>query len=97
MKRYTTEEIISMLKPCPFCGRKPTYDACDILITISCKKCGYSRSFNGLLSHKKSPVEVPVRQEDGTIKEHDTGLYYHRTAHELALIGWNKRKGEKND
>lgn len=93
MKNYTNDELVSLLKSCPFCGGKPYYEACDVLITIGCKKCNYNRSFSGLLSSKKTPVEVPVKLIDGTVKYHDTKLYYHRNAHELAVIGWNKRKG----
>lgn len=46
---------------------------------------------------KKTTVEVPVKQKDGTVKYHDTGLYYHKNAHELAVIGWNKRKGVREN
>lgn len=93
MKTYTNVELESLLKPCPFCGGKPYYEACDVLIQIGCHKCDYNLHFDGLLSHKRTIVEVPVKQKDGTVKYHDTGLYYHKNAHELAVIGWNKRKG----
>ena len=77
------------LKKCPFCGGEAEKWSCDRLITISCKKCNYTRSFNGLVSNKKT--DVPVVYEGGIVSDTE---FYNRYAHEEAIEAWNNRATE---
>lgn len=70
------------LKPCPFCGGKADWSACDRLITIGCKQCGYERGFKGLLTTLEHKVKV------------NDSEYYNPNAHEEAIEAWNRRVSE---
>ena len=83
--------MIKLLKPCPFCGKIPTWESCDRLIQISCNNCNYTRSFDGLISFV--PSDVPVRYKGGVIS---TTEFYHADAQEIAIEAWNTRKGVKD-
>ena len=69
------------LRPCPFCGGEAYYDACDRLIQIGCKPCGYSSHWRGLLTTKETAVKAP-----------NSGEYYNRFASEQAITAWNTRQ-----
>lgn len=76
----------NLLRECPFCGGEAEKWSCDRLITISCKKCNYTRNFNGLVSNKKT--DVPVVYEGGIVSDSE---FYNRYAHEEAIEAWNNR------
>lgn len=80
------------LKPCPFCGEKPDFWSCDRLIKISCNKCNYHMSFDGIISRKKS--DVPIHYEGGEIS---TTEFYHQYAEEEAVEVWNTRFEEHDE
>ena len=79
----------NLLRECPFCGGEAEKWSCDRLITISCKKCNYTRNFNGLVSNKKT--DVPVVYEGGIVSDSE---FYNRYAHEEAIEAWNNRSTE---
>lgn len=85
------------LLPCPFCGNKPVYDACDRHISIRCDHCMYSRGFLGLIQKRKgeeSPGILKYRNDDGSIRDVDpenVTEWYHRNANEDAVAEWNTR------
>lgn len=91
MRTYLREDLLSFLKPCPFCNGKPYYESCDRLIRIGCERCNYHRAFDGIISREKTTVEVPVTDKDGNVQYH-SGLYYHKNANEIAVLRWNKRR-----
>lgn len=77
------------LKPCPFCGSAPDVFSCDRLISISCKSCGYSRGFHGLVQSEIN-TGVPIVYTGGKIS---TTEWYDKNAHEKAIEAWNRRAG----
>lgn len=79
-------EDIKELRECPFCGEKPEFWSCDRLIKISCNKCNYHMSFDGIISRKKS--DVPIHYEGGEIS---TTEFYHQHAEDEAVEVWNAR------
>ena len=74
--------------PCPFCGNSPEVDAYDRGISISCKPCGYSRYFPGLLQSVPSPVGIHDYKDVYYIEPDE---WYHIDAHEKAVKVWNQR------
>lgn len=72
------------LKPCPFCGGKPTVVKYDRGISIGCIRCKYQRLFDGVLSTEPSPILASA--PESFVKE-----YYHADAGERAIEAWNRR------
>lgn len=75
-----------LLKPCPFCGKMPTWWSCDRLIEISCEDCGYTRTFKGIVN--TVPNDYPVVYEGGKVS---TTEFIHTEAKGNAIEAWNKR------
>ena len=75
------------LKPCPFCGGEPYIDACDRLITIGRKPCGFRRSFHGLVQSEVN-TGIPIVYKGGKVSDCE---WYDRFAHEKAVEAWNRR------
>ncbi len=78
------------LKPCPFCGGEPYIDACDRLISIGCKPCGYRRSFHGLVQ-SEIDTGVPIVYKGGKVSDSE---WYDQFAHEKAIESWNRRTND---
>lgn len=77
----------NQLKPCPFCGDEPYMDSCDRLISIGCERCGYRRSFHGLVQNEfVTPVEAGYSRETGKAIE-----WYDKDAYDKAADQWNMR------
>lgn len=81
---------MSDLKPCPFCGGDAYEDACDRLITIGCKPCGYHMSFHGLVQ-SEFDTGVPVVYNGGKISDCE---WFDSKAHERAAEAWNRRAND---
>ena len=75
-----------LLKPCPFCGKVPTWWSCDRLIKISCEDCGYQRTFKGIVN--EVPNNYSVIYEGGEVS---TTEFVHTEARREAIEAWNKR------
>ena len=79
------------LKPCPFCGTNANKRSYDRLISIGCKKCGYSIGYKGLLQtepdYKNKQGGINPVNPDNEIKE-----YYHMHANSAAVKAWNTRQ-----
>ena len=80
------------LKPCPFCGDRFKYDACDRLISIKCETCNYSRGFKGIL-------QVNPRQDnDNPIPKRKTiqyGVWPFKGSREIVVEGKDQTDGHK--
>lgn len=77
----------NLLKPCPFCGDEPYMDSCDRIIALGCTRCGYRRSFPGLVqSERKTEVVASYSKQTKEPLE-----WYDSHAYERAAEEWNKR------
>lgn len=87
-----TIESLNLL-PCPFCGGEPTATSCDRIITIGCNRCGYHRSFHGLVQ-SEIDTGVPIVYKGGKVSGYE---WYDKDAHERAAQSWNRRFADNWD
>ncbi|MBQ6482722.1 MAG: Lar family restriction alleviation protein [Anaerolineaceae bacterium] len=82
-----SERLQEKIKPCPFCGQKPVAEACDRLVVIGCKECGYTRGFPGIVqSDHETPVTASYDKNTGEPIE-----WYDMDAENKAVERWNTR------